>query len=107
MTALIALVLISLARRRRWAWVVLVVLEGGILISFAFDFTDAVAFIVSVVSFALLISPPMRRYTGPPHTSSNGCSGACSGNTDQTEPAQAIRPQIAKGQRTQDWWHAR
>ena len=66
-TALVAVLLISLARRHRWAWVVLVVLEGGILISFAFDFTDAFAFVASVVSFALLLSPPMRRYTRPRH----------------------------------------
>jgi drug/metabolite transporter (DMT)-like permease len=66
-TVLIAVVLISLVRRHRWAWVVLVVIEGVVLISFAFDFTKAFLFIADLASFALLVSPPMRRYVRPRH----------------------------------------
>src|SRR3989442_613468 len=57
-----ALVLMALVLRRRWAWQLLVVFEGIVLVSFVFDFTNALAFGSNLASFALLISPPMRRY---------------------------------------------
>jgi hypothetical protein len=65
-TVLVAVVLISLVRRHRWAWVVLVVLEGVVLIS-SLRPTKAFWFIADLASFALLVSPPMRRYVRPRH----------------------------------------
>ncbi len=57
--------LFSLARGHRWAWISLVVFEGVVLISFAFDFTNAFYFFANLTSLALLVSPPMRRYVRP------------------------------------------
>jgi hypothetical protein len=54
--------LAGLAFRKRWAWVVLVVIEGAILVSFAFDFASVVGFICALVSVALLLSPQMRGF---------------------------------------------
>ena len=44
------------------AWFALVVWDGSILLSFAFDLTDALGFAAVLSSFGLLVSPPMRRY---------------------------------------------
>ena len=55
-------VLVALAYRRRWAWFLLVLFEAVILASFAVDFASVIDFACALVSFALLISPPMRRF---------------------------------------------
>jgi K+ transporter len=60
-TLVVVGLLAALVLRKRWAWVVLLVFEAAVLISFAFDFTDALALAASVVRFGLLVSPPMQR----------------------------------------------
>src|SRR4051794_16362264 len=54
----------ALVLRRRWAWFVLLILDGAVLISFVFDFTTILAFLDVAAGFALLVSAPMRRYVG-------------------------------------------
>jgi hypothetical protein len=61
-TLLFAGLLVALVRRHRWAWLVLVVLDGALLVSFAFDFTSVGAFLRVLAGFALVCSPQMRRY---------------------------------------------
>jgi hypothetical protein len=65
--------IVSVLRRRRWAWFVFAVFQGFVLISFAWSFTSAVGLLGNLVSFGLLISPPMRAFVfgsrrrcGPP-----------------------------------------
>jgi integral membrane sensor domain MASE1 len=58
----VAAVLIALLLRRRWAWWLLVTLTGAVLVSFAFDFTNVPSLLWNLASFALLVSPQMRRY---------------------------------------------
>jgi integral membrane sensor domain MASE1 len=60
--AVVAALLVALLLRHRWAWLALVLFQGVVLISFAFDFTTAPAFVLNAASFALLVSPPIRRY---------------------------------------------
>jgi hypothetical protein len=59
---LVGLVLVALLRRQRWAWVVLIVLTGFAVVSYAWGSTGTLVFIGDLVSFALLVSPPMREY---------------------------------------------
>ena len=54
--------LIALVLRQRWAWWVLVAFGAVVLVSFAFDFTTLPALLLNLASFALLVSPQMRRY---------------------------------------------
>ena len=58
----------ALVARRRWAWIVLLVFEAAVLLSFAFDFTGVLQFIASLASVGLLASPPMRRHVGRPRS---------------------------------------
>ena len=58
----VAAVLIALLFRRRWAWWLLVAFAVAVLVSFAVDFTTVPALLVNLASFALLLSPQMRRY---------------------------------------------
>ncbi len=58
----VAALLVALVLRQRWAWWLLVVFEAAILISFVFDFTNLPALLLNLASFALLVSPPMRRH---------------------------------------------
>jgi hypothetical protein len=58
----VAALLIALLLRQRWAWWLLVAFEAAALISFAFDFTTVPALVLNLASFALLVSPQMRRY---------------------------------------------
>jgi hypothetical protein len=58
---LVAVLLVALVLRQRWAWWLQVVFEAAILISFAFDFTAVSALLWNLASLALLVSPPMRR----------------------------------------------
>jgi hypothetical protein len=60
--SLMLIVLVALIYRRRWAWMVLVIFEVGVLVSFAFHFTDGLALVATLASVALLLSSPMRRY---------------------------------------------
>src|SRR3954453_22899228 len=61
-TVIAAALLLALVMRRRWAWALLAVFEAAVLISFAFDFTNALALGANLASLALLVSPWMRRY---------------------------------------------
>jgi hypothetical protein len=54
--------LVALLLRQRWAWFLLCAFEGAVLISYAFAFTNIVAFALDAASFALLLSPQIRRY---------------------------------------------
>ena len=58
----VAVLLVALVLRQRWAWWLLVAFEAAVLISFAFDFTTAPALLLSLARVALLVSPQMRRY---------------------------------------------
>lgn len=58
---ILAVLLAALVRRRRWAWLVLVLLFGSAVILDVFNF-NVVGSILDVIGFALLMSPPMRRY---------------------------------------------
>jgi hypothetical protein len=62
LAAILAMLLAALLRRRRWAWLVLVFLFGSAVILDVFNFNGVVRFILDVIGFALLLSPPMRRY---------------------------------------------
>lgn len=65
LAAILAMLLAALVRRRRWAWRVLVVLFSIALILDVLRFTGVVTFVRDVIGFALLLSPPMRRYIKP------------------------------------------
>jgi hypothetical protein len=60
--ALVGVVLAALFFRHRWAWWTLVVFNGFVVISYAWEWTNAANFAVSAVSLAVLLSPSMRRY---------------------------------------------
>jgi hypothetical protein len=61
-TVVVAGPLLALVRRHRRAWIVLTVFQGGVLLSFAFDFGSVAAFALNLIAFALLVSSPMRRH---------------------------------------------
>jgi hypothetical protein len=61
-TVLFAALVGALLRRQRWAWILLVLLDAGVLVSFAFNFTGIAWFAMCLLSFALLISAPVRAY---------------------------------------------
>jgi hypothetical protein len=63
-------VLAALATGRRSAWFLLLVFEGFVLMSFAWNFTSIVSLVLVLLSFLLLISPPMRSHVrkGTLHT---------------------------------------
>jgi hypothetical protein len=60
--ALFVILLVAVVLRQRWAWLMLVVFNGFVLVSYIWDWSSAPAFSINVASFALLISPPMRHY---------------------------------------------
>ena len=55
-------VLVALLFRKAWAWRLLVLVQAVALISFVFDFTSVLALALNLASFALLLSPQMRRF---------------------------------------------
>ena len=63
-TALLALLLLALIYRRRWAWVLLVLLQGLAIISFVVAPPRVAWLLIDLLSFALLLSSPMRTYVG-------------------------------------------
>lgn len=63
-TAAVAILLVALVTRRRWAWVLLLIFHGFAVASFAWDWTSTVAFGVNLITLGLLVSSPMRRYVG-------------------------------------------
>jgi uncharacterized protein (TIGR03382 family) len=63
-TALAAALLVALVTRRRWAWLLLVLLHGFVVVSFAWKWGSTVLFVVDLIALALLVSAPMRRYVG-------------------------------------------
>jgi TRAP-type uncharacterized transport system fused permease subunit len=60
----VAILLVALAFRRTVAWLLLVFVYGFVVISYVWEWTGALPFVLNVVAFALLVSPPMRRYVG-------------------------------------------
>jgi len=62
--ACLALLFVALVYRRKWAWVLLVLFEGSVVISLVVDRPAFVWIAVDVISFALLISRPMRAHVG-------------------------------------------
>lgn len=62
--AVLTVLLVALARRRRWAWLVFVALYGPGLVLDVFDFNGAIEFVLDVIRFGLLVSSSMRRYVG-------------------------------------------
>lgn len=61
---LVGLLLVALVLRQRWTWMILVIFDGFVVISYAWEWSGAVTFVVNLAAFALLLSPPMRRYVG-------------------------------------------
>jgi hypothetical protein len=60
-SALLALlVVVALARRRRWAWFVLVAFDAAILVSYAWDPAGPLSFVMTAAGLALLLAPPVR-----------------------------------------------
>lgn len=59
---LFGLLLVALLFRQRWAWLVLVVFNGLVVVSYAWAWTRPLAFIIDLAGFALLVSSPMREY---------------------------------------------
>jgi hypothetical protein len=62
LATILVVLLTALVRRRRWAWLVLLLLFGSTVIVDLFYFNGMVAFILDVTCFGLLASPSMRRY---------------------------------------------
>lgn len=54
--------LVALLLRQRWAWLLLVVFNGFVLVSYTWEWTRALAFVIDLAAFALLVSPHMRLY---------------------------------------------
>lgn len=81
--AIYAVLIVALVRRRRWAWLVLVLLSGSAVILSVFNFKGVVRFILDVTSFVLLMSSPMRRYVkrvnGPDLPRDAAGDGLCAG----------------------------
>jgi hypothetical protein len=63
-TAIVAILLVSLVTRRRWAWVLLVLFYGFVVVSFAWEWASAATFVVDLIALGLLVFSPMRRYVG-------------------------------------------
>jgi hypothetical protein len=63
-SAVLVALLVAVVLRHRWAWLVLVLLYASGLVVEAFNFNGTIEFILDIVRFGLLISPPMRRYVG-------------------------------------------
>jgi hypothetical protein len=59
-----AIVLIALLSRHRWAWWVLVILNGVVVISYIWEWTNAISFVANLASLALLSSTAIRSYVG-------------------------------------------
>jgi hypothetical protein len=65
-TGVFIALLVALVFRRRWAWILLVLFEVAVAVSFAVDFVRGdlawIWFALNLASLALLLSAPMRRY---------------------------------------------
>jgi hypothetical protein len=66
-----ALVAALVVGRYRWAWIVLALIYGAVLVSWAFDSrrfvsTHVVGLVLNVGAFVLLVSPPVRNHVRPP-----------------------------------------
>lgn len=62
LVAILAVLLTALLRRRKWAWLALVLLFGSAVVLDAFTRHGVLNFIRDVTGLALLMSPPMLRY---------------------------------------------
>lgn len=60
--ALFGLVVVALVMRQRWAWFILIIFNGVVVVSYAWEWSSVPAFVIDVVSFSLLVSSPMRYY---------------------------------------------
>jgi len=56
--------LVALARRKRWGWILLVLLSVLLVVSEAFDFNGSVVLSLDLIRLGLLLSPPILRYVG-------------------------------------------
>lgn len=71
-TVIFLAVLLALAAGRRWAWLLLVLFEGFVLLSFAWNFSSVISFALVLLSYLLLISRPMRRHVRRHNTAQVG-----------------------------------
>lgn len=62
LATILAVLLAALVRRRRWVWLVLVLLFGSAVVVDVFYFNGVIVFTIDVICFALLVSPSMRQY---------------------------------------------
>jgi hypothetical protein len=67
----LAVVLVLVGWRRRWSWLLLVLLYGSAAVTWAFDphrfaANHLLGFVVGGVTLALLLSAPMRQRLRPP-----------------------------------------
>jgi hypothetical protein len=60
--AVVGILLCVLVLRRRWAWGLLVLFDGIVVVSYSWEWLGALPFAVSLATFLFLVSPPMRRY---------------------------------------------
>lgn len=58
----VAVLLAELVYKRRWAWIVFLVIYVSGLVRELFDFRFDVGFVIGAILIALLLSPPMRRH---------------------------------------------
>jgi hypothetical protein len=59
---LIATTVLLVVLRRRGAWLALVLFYGVVVLSYAWAWTSPALFVINVVVFLLLLSPPIRRH---------------------------------------------
>jgi hypothetical protein len=67
--ALLAGLLLALVLQRRWAWIVLLLLEGAVVVPYMWESGPARSLVTSSIGILVLLSPPMRRWVwgqGPP-----------------------------------------
>jgi hypothetical protein len=63
-TGIVAGLLVALVYRQRWAWVLLVVLNGVVVVSHIFGSAEIYGIIINALALVLVVSRPMRRYVG-------------------------------------------
>lgn len=60
--ALIGVLLFALVLRRLWAWGLLVLFDGVVVISYSWEWLGVLPFVVNLATLGFLVSPSMRRY---------------------------------------------
>ena len=77
LAAILAVLLVGLLCRRRWAWLMLVLLFGSAVVLDLLTRHGVLNVIRDVAGFALLMSPPMRRYINQTDVSDGPSRGRC------------------------------